>query len=252
VAYLALFVALGGTALAAGGTVFSSDIVDGEVKTPDLASAGVTSAKLANNAVTSSRIADGTVFSPDLANASVTNPKLGNNAVTSAKIAPEAVTIFDMAPDSVSGSRILDLTVGVNDLAADSVHSEKIFDGAVHAEDINAEGGHAVGGAGEPAYENSWGEQDPVRWGHTTFWHDEFHVVHLSGGISGGTIGARVFVLPTAECPGRDHAFPVVSAGNTIGVVEVRASDCGVYVMAGTNTLIVLDGVEFPDSFRDA
>jgi hypothetical protein len=44
IALLALFVALGGTAYAAN-TVRSSDIVDGQVKTPDLANGAVTGAK---------------------------------------------------------------------------------------------------------------------------------------------------------------------------------------------------------------
>jgi hypothetical protein len=47
VAYLALFVALTGTSAYAAGTVFSEDIVNGEVKTPDLDAQAVTPSKLA-------------------------------------------------------------------------------------------------------------------------------------------------------------------------------------------------------------
>ena len=65
-ATLAFFgVLAGGTAYAAN-TVFSGDIVDGQVKTPDLAAAGVTAAKIANNAVNSVRIEDGQVGIADL------------------------------------------------------------------------------------------------------------------------------------------------------------------------------------------
>jgi predicted anti-sigma-YlaC factor YlaD len=46
-AALALFVALSTGGAYAANTVFSTDIVDGEVKTPDLANAGVTNGKLA-------------------------------------------------------------------------------------------------------------------------------------------------------------------------------------------------------------
>ena len=53
VSTLCLFlVVAGGTAWAAD-TVFSTDIVDGEVKTPDLANGAVTSNRLATNSVTS-------------------------------------------------------------------------------------------------------------------------------------------------------------------------------------------------------
>ena len=78
VAYLALFVAVGGTTAYAADTVFSSDIVDGEVKTPDVANFAVTAGKLGNasvgkvkiagNAVDGPRVADGTLTEADLKN----------------------------------------------------------------------------------------------------------------------------------------------------------------------------------------
>ena len=55
---LALFLVLaGGTAYAAN-TVFSTDIVNGEVKTPDLASNAVGTGKVANNSLTGSDIVE--------------------------------------------------------------------------------------------------------------------------------------------------------------------------------------------------
>ena len=59
--FLALTIALGtGTAYAAN-TVFSTDIVDGEVKTADLANNGVTTAKITNNQVYSGDVRDDTL-----------------------------------------------------------------------------------------------------------------------------------------------------------------------------------------------
>ena len=49
VAYLALFLALGGTGAYAANTVFSTDIVDGEVKAPDIAANAVDSARVRDN-----------------------------------------------------------------------------------------------------------------------------------------------------------------------------------------------------------
>jgi hypothetical protein len=76
VAYLALFVAVGGTTAYAANTVFSSDIVDGEVRTADLhdksavtaklGDAAVTTAKLGNSSVSSTKIIDGTITANDL------------------------------------------------------------------------------------------------------------------------------------------------------------------------------------------
>jgi hypothetical protein len=86
VAYLALFVALGGTGAYAANTVFSADIVDGEVKTPDLADAGVTQAKLH----------DGAVARPKLGNGVVSREKINNGAVDGSKVADNSLTGTDV------------------------------------------------------------------------------------------------------------------------------------------------------------
>ncbi len=70
-ATLAFFgVLAGGTAYAAD-TIFSGDIVDGEVKTRDLAAAGVTTAKLATDAVTSNRVKDNALTGADISEATL-------------------------------------------------------------------------------------------------------------------------------------------------------------------------------------
>jgi hypothetical protein len=63
VATLALFVALSTGGAYAANTVFSTDIVDGEVKTADLANEAVTAPKLKPSVVTTDRIAGGAVTS---------------------------------------------------------------------------------------------------------------------------------------------------------------------------------------------
>ena len=73
---LALFLVLsGGTAWAAN-TVFSADIVNGEVKNPDLAT----------NAVTSAKIKNGETKLGDLAPDSVNGAKAANNSLTGADV----------------------------------------------------------------------------------------------------------------------------------------------------------------------
>src|SRR5687767_5242365 len=56
---LALFVALGGTAYAVN-TVSSADIINGEVRTPDLAAGAVKAPALGGNAVRSNKVLDDT------------------------------------------------------------------------------------------------------------------------------------------------------------------------------------------------
>ena len=66
VGYLALFVALTGTTAYAADTVFSSDIVDGEVKSADLATEAVTNTKLASNAVRTGKVLDDSLTGADI------------------------------------------------------------------------------------------------------------------------------------------------------------------------------------------
>jgi hypothetical protein len=88
VAWLALFVALGGTSAYAANTIRTGDIVDNEVYTtdvrddtlpfgglysPDLAANSVKSSEIATGAVAASEIADGQVFGIDVANGALTD-----------------------------------------------------------------------------------------------------------------------------------------------------------------------------------
>lgn len=86
--FIAIFIALGGTAAALPGTdtVESDDIVDGEVRNADIHA----------NAVTSDKIGLGQVASPDL----------HGDAVTGAKIADGSVGAADVAPNSLGGAQV--------------------------------------------------------------------------------------------------------------------------------------------------
>lgn len=70
VACIALFVALG-PAVKAANTVFSTDIVDGEVRTEDLANSAVTVAKLALNSVRTENVVNNSLTAADLKGADV-------------------------------------------------------------------------------------------------------------------------------------------------------------------------------------
>lgn len=98
VAYLALFVALGGTTAYAADTVFSEDIVDGEVKTADIGASQVQSTDI------------------------------GGSQVLSADIASSAVTSSDLAANSVSQSKILDSTVKAPEIGVNAVGASEFTD----------------------------------------------------------------------------------------------------------------------------
>jgi hypothetical protein len=122
IATIALFVALGGAAIAAGiprHSIGPRQLKRGAVTTAALRRAAVTSAKLAKGsviadklgpssvargsigkgAVTSEKLATNAVTSAAIANGAISAGKLGNNAVTTSKIANNAVTLAKLGND---------------------------------------------------------------------------------------------------------------------------------------------------------
>jgi len=116
VATLALVLSVGGGVAVAADTVFSEDIVDGEVKVADIA----------NNAVRTTHIGTGQVLSADLA----------TDAVGSAEIAPDAIHPSDLAHDSVGTEELQHDAVGALKIADDAVHAPDLADHSVDSEHL--------------------------------------------------------------------------------------------------------------------
>jgi hypothetical protein len=126
VAYLALFVALAGTAVAAK-KIQSSDIAKNAVKTKKIADAAVTNPKIANSAVNNSKLADNAVTEAKLAQDSVSGNKiqqgvigtgkLRDAAVETDKIGDLAVTGPKLADGAVTGPKVVDGSLGLADVA---------------------------------------------------------------------------------------------------------------------------------------
>ena len=153
VGYLALFVALSGTAVAlpAANTVFSDDIVNGEVTTRDISDTngvrsadvrdddkgggGLAAVDLARGSVGSSEIATDGVGSPEIKADAVRGPEIATDGVGSPEIAANAVGASEIGTDSVGKDAIGIDEVGANEL--DEVHeheSEEVVveDGTAH------------------------------------------------------------------------------------------------------------------------
>jgi hypothetical protein len=99
IGFLALFLVLtSGSALALNGsnTVFSDDIVNGEVKTPDLAAGAVNTAKIGTGQVTVSDLGANSVNTGKIANGQVTAADLGANSVNTAKVTDNSLTGADV------------------------------------------------------------------------------------------------------------------------------------------------------------
>jgi len=117
---LALFMALAGSAFAAGvvgkNTVRSAQIVDGTVRTVDLHDGAVNSAKVGDNSLTAA----------DLAPNAAGPEEIAENAVSSSKVAPDSLTSSDLGPNSVTSSEIADNSVSGADIAPDSVRATQL------------------------------------------------------------------------------------------------------------------------------
>ena len=90
----------------AANTVFSTDIVDGEVKTPDIATGAVTNSKIAPSAVTFS--------------------KVSSNSIDSSKIQDGKIALVDMAPNSIDSSKIVDQSIKSSDIGSDAVGASEL------------------------------------------------------------------------------------------------------------------------------
>jgi hypothetical protein len=126
VATLALFIALGGTAIAThpGGqnTISTADIIDAQVKAADIDTDAVKTGELANAEV---KVAD---------------------------IGPAAVAADELAANSVGAAKIADGQVNVAEIATGAVRTAEIQNGQVQAEDLAP--GVAPGASGARA----WGQ----------------------------------------------------------------------------------------------
>jgi hypothetical protein len=146
IAYLALFVALSGTAFALQkGSVGTKALKKQAVKTGKVGDGAITDKKLAAGSVTSPKLGIGAVGSSQLASGAVPNSRLASGAVGTGKLANGAVTSPKLAPNSVTGEKVLAGSFRVGDIARD-VQTVTYSPGVVAADDCSASSGINVPG----------------------------------------------------------------------------------------------------------
>ncbi|GAA1770547.1 hypothetical protein GCM10009795_015790 [Nocardioides hankookensis] len=187
---LALTIALGGGTAYAASTIKSKDIVNGQVKTPDLGKNAVTSAKIRNGqvrladlaagAVTGTTVADGTITLADLAagtipppttigdgsitelqlaDGSVSTAKLQENSINAGKLQTDSVGATEISDNSIDGGELVDNSIFAADLGADSVTASELANNSVDAANVindsltfsDIDGGGATGSISLPA-----------------------------------------------------------------------------------------------------
>jgi hypothetical protein len=133
---IAVVFALGGGVAYAANTVFSTDIVDGEVKNADLAPNSVATSKISNGTVGLADLAPDAVDASKVLDESLTAFDLGSNSVGSDEIQTDAVNATEIADNTIDGGEIIDNSMTSTDLAADSVGNSELTDNAVSGANV--------------------------------------------------------------------------------------------------------------------
>lgn len=123
IATIALFVALGGAAIAAGlpkNSVGPNQLKRGAVSTPKLKRGAVTAGKIAPKAVTAGKLGANAVLPGNLGDGIITTDKLSDGAVIASKIKNSVVTTNKLNNGAVTTAKLGDGSVTLSKLA-DSV-----------------------------------------------------------------------------------------------------------------------------------
>jgi len=160
IATMALFIALGGVAVAAG-------LPKNSVGSKQLKRGAVNAAKLKRGAVTSGKLAPKSVVAGKLGQNAVLPGNIGNGAITTAKIGAGAVIASSIKNGVITTNKLNNKAVTTDKLAANAVTSPILANGSVTPSKLSTSGGEfgpfvsnlksgqtlrgsfAVGGAGE-------------------------------------------------------------------------------------------------------
>lgn len=139
IASLALFVALGGSAVAAGlakNSVGPNQIKQGAVTAGKIRKQAVTSGKIAPKAVTAGKLGPNAVLPGNLGPGIISTDKIAASAVTAEKIKNNVVTTNKITNASVTSQKLAASAVGTNNLAEGSVTGAKIAKETITAEKL--------------------------------------------------------------------------------------------------------------------
>jgi hypothetical protein len=139
IATMALFIALGGVAVAA------TQLPRNSVGTKQLKRGAVTAAKIRKQAVNSAKLAPKSVINGKLAENSVGPGNIGNGAVTTAKLAASSVIASTIKNSVITTNKLNNEAVTTPKLANESVSTAKLGKGSVTAAKLSDEIGPLLG-----------------------------------------------------------------------------------------------------------
>ncbi|HTR74891.1 MAG TPA: hypothetical protein VMH33_06470 [Solirubrobacterales bacterium] len=134
IASLALFIALGGAAVAAGlpkNSVGAKQLKNGAVTAKKIGKQAVTSGKIAPQAVVAGKLGANAVLPGNLGAGIISTDKISASAVTAEKIKNNVVTTNKLNNSAVTSQKIATSGVATSNLAPSSVTKEKIAAGVL-------------------------------------------------------------------------------------------------------------------------
>jgi hypothetical protein len=121
VGYVAVFIAMSGTAYAVDGPlagqnqVGSEDIINGEVKEHDIGQAAVTNDEVKNDSLFGADVAANTLTTTDVKNETLNSSDVAPNSLSSGRIADASLTGVDVKDNALKGADIDEATLDVGD-----------------------------------------------------------------------------------------------------------------------------------------
>ena len=166
-ALLALFIALGGSAIAAGkigpngirkdairsrhikdGAVTGADVLDGGLTGADLQDQSITGSDVQKGSLTGVEVADGSLSPEDLRAKSLTGDNILDGSLTGAQVRAESLLGTNILNGTVTGADVLDQGLTGNDVQegsltgadvqSESLTGEDVFNGSITGADLGA------------------------------------------------------------------------------------------------------------------
>jgi hypothetical protein len=138
VAYLALFVALGGTsAWATHEVINSSDVVNESLTGADIKNGTLTGTDVFDNTIGGADVTNGSLTGADIFDNTIGGADITNGSLTGADVADNTIGVSDIGSQQVGSDEVLNDSLLTSDIRSGAVASDEVFDNSLTGTDIN-------------------------------------------------------------------------------------------------------------------